>query len=206
MGDSKRYHVPAAPHRVEQELSRSRFITSVARASTVEEATSFIRRVSEEFADATHNCWAYLVGPPGDTARIGMSDAGEPHGTAGRPMLSALLHSGVGDVAVVVTRYYGGVKLGTGGLVRAYAGGVQAVLAGLPLAERIEYVALRIVIDYARIAVLQQLFPAFEAEITDQAFAADVRFDVRLPASRVETLRAAVLDATRGLAEMSPLP
>ena len=127
-----RYPVPAAVHRVEQEISRSRFITTVARASTIDEATDFIRRVGAEFADATHNCWAYVIGPPGDTARIGMSDAGEPHGTAGRPMLSALLYSGVGDVVAVVTRYYGGTKLGTGGLVRAYGGGVQQALATLP--------------------------------------------------------------------------
>ena len=203
---AKRYRVPAGTHRVEQEISRSRFITTASRVSTVEEATAFIRGVAGEFTDATHNCWAYAVGPPGDTARVGMSDDGEPHGTAGRPMLSALLHSGVGDVAVVVTRYYGGTKLGTGGLVRAYSGGVQFVLAGLPLVDRIDYVALRVVIDYARIAALQQLLPAFEAEITRQVFAADVRVDIRLPSSRVSPFRQAVLDATRGLAAISSIP
>ena len=94
-----------------------------------------------------------------------MSDAGEPHGTAGRPMLNALLHSGVGDVVAVVTRYYGGTKLGTGGLVRAYGGGVQQALATLPRGEHVEYAFVRLVADYARIAALQQLFPAFEAEV-----------------------------------------
>jgi uncharacterized YigZ family protein len=188
---------------VEQEISRSRFITTIARASTVDDATAFIRAVGEEFRDAMHNCWAYLVGPPGDTGRIGMSDDGEPHGTAGRPMLAALRHAGIGDVAVVVTRYYGGTKLGTGGLVRAYGGGVQQALATLPLTERIEYAFLTVVIDYSRIAVLQQLCGDFEAEVLAQAFAVNVRVDVRLPGEHADRFRAAVLDATRGQASFS---
>ena len=198
MSAASRYLVPAATHRVEQEISRSRFITTVARASTVEEAVETVRRVSAEFADATHHCWAYLVGPPGDTARIGMSDAGEPHGTAGRPMLNALLHSGVGDVVAVVTRYYGGTKLGTGGLVRAYGGGVQQALATLPRGEHVEYAFVRLVADYARVAALQQLFPAFEVEVLEQIFEADVRFNLRLPAPNLDRFRTAVADATRG--------
>jgi uncharacterized YigZ family protein len=200
VADPARYPVPAAEHRVEQEISRSRFITTVARSSTVEEAVEAVRRVSAEFPDATHHCWAYLVGPPGDTARIGMSDAGEPHGTAGRPMLNALLHSGIGDVVAIVTRYYGGTKLGTGGLVRAYGGGVQQALATLPRGEHVEYAFVRLVADYARIAVLQQLFPAFEADVVDQAFEADVCFDLRLPAPNLARFRTAVADATRGQA------
>jgi len=203
MNTSARYPVPAATHRVKQEINRSRFITTIARASTVEDAEAFIRAVGEEFRDATHSCWAYLVGPPGDTSRIGMSDDGEPHGTAGRPMLNALMHAGVGDVAVVVTRYYGGTKLGTGGLVRAYGGGVQQALSTLPLTERIEYAFLTVVIDYSRIAMLQQLCGDFEAEVLAQEFAVDVRVDLRLPGEHADRFRAAVLDATRGQASFS---
>ena len=203
MNTSARYPVPAATHRVEQEINRSRFITTIARASTTDDAVAFIRAVGEEFRDATHNCWAYLVGPPGDTSRIGMSDDGEPHGTAGRPMLNALMHAGIGDVAVVVTRYYGGTKLGTGGLVRAYGGGVQEALATLSLTERIEYAFLTVVIDYSRISVLQQLCGQFEAEVLAQEFAVDVRVDLRLPGEHADRFRAAVLDATRGQASFS---
>lgn len=203
MSQSPRYPVPGATHRVKQCISRSRFITTIARAPTVEDAVAFIRTVGEEFGDATHNCWAYVVGPPGDTGRIGMSDAGEPHGTAGRPMLNALLHSGVGDIAAVVTRYYGGTKLGTGGLVRAYGGGVQRALATLPRTERIEYAFLTVVVDYARIAVLQQLCADFEGEVQTQEFAADVRADIRLPAGSAEAFRSALLDATRGEASIT---
>jgi uncharacterized YigZ family protein len=203
MSSAARYAVPASTHRVEQEISRSRFITTVGRASTVDEATAFIRAVAGEFADATHNCWAYVVGPPGDTGRIGMSDAGEPHGTAGRPMLNALLHAGIGDVVAVVTRYYGGTKLGTGGLVRAYGGGVQQALAVLPVTERIEYARVTVTIDYARVAAMQQISAACEAEILAQDFGADVTVELRLPVGRVEEFRSALLDATRGQARMS---
>jgi uncharacterized YigZ family protein len=203
MTSPPRYPVPARTHRVEQEIRRSRFITTVGRAATVEEATGFVREVSGEFADATHNCWAYVVGPPGSTDKVGMSDAGEPHGTAGRPMLAALLHSGIGDIAAVITRYYGGTKLGTGGLVRAYGGGVQQALATLPLAERIEFVAVTVEVDYARVAALQQLFPAFEVEVLSQRFDTGARYEIRLPQGQLEAFRAAVLDATRGQARIS---
>src|SRR5829696_5035390 len=129
-----RYDIPVAHHRVEQSIDRSRFICTIAPADAVDAAQEFVRAMNAEFADATHNCWAYVIGAPGSTDRIGMSDDGEPHGTAGRPMLTVLLHSGVGDVAAVVTRWFGGVKLGTGGLVRAYGGALQQALEMLPRA------------------------------------------------------------------------
>jgi uncharacterized YigZ family protein len=132
-----------------------------------------------------------------------MSDAGEPHGTAGRPMLNALLHAPVGDVVAVVTRYYGGTKLGTGGLVRAYGGGVQAALATLPTVERIEYVPMVITIDYARLAALQQICAEHEVEILEQAFTDQVRVSLRLPDGNAARFTAAVLDATRGQAILS---
>jgi uncharacterized YigZ family protein len=203
MSPSSRYLVPASTHRVSQEISRSRFITTIGRASTVSEAQAFIRAVSEEYRGATHNCWAYVVGPPGDTSRIGMSDAGEPHGTAGRPMLNALLHAPVGDVVAVVTRYYGGTKLGTGGLVRAYGGGVQAALATLPVTDRIEYLGLTLQVDYARVSAVLQLCQDFEAEILGQEFTDQVRIELRLPEGNANRFRAALLDATRGQASIT---
>src|SRR4051812_21661975 len=118
----ERYPIPAARHRAELTIERSRFICTIAHAAEPDDAHAFIREMNAEFGDATHNCWAFVAGPPGDTNRIGMSDDGEPHGTAGRPMLTVLTHSGVGDIVAVVTRYYGGTKLGTGGLVKAYGG------------------------------------------------------------------------------------
>ncbi len=203
MISSARYPVPAAVHRAELDVRRSRFITTLAPAPTVDDATAFIRAVSAEFADATHNCWAYVAGPPGTTAQVGMSDDGEPHGTAGRPMLTVLLHSGVGDIAAVVTRYFGGVKLGTGGLARAYGGGVQDALATMPRAERVELVALALVVAYGDIGAVQQLLATYEAEIVGQEYVTDVRYALHLPVGHFDAFRGAVLDATRGQAQLT---
>lgn len=202
----ERYPVPAGRHRVEETILRSRFITTVAPATTVAEATAFVREISAEFPDATHNCWAYLVGPPASTTFIGMSDDGEPHGTAGRPMLHVLLHTDLGDVVAVVTRYYGGQKLGTGGLARAYSGGVQAALATLPTAERVDLVTAHLVVDYANVSAVQLLLGAMEAELVKQDYLERVSFELRLPRSRVEECRQRVLDATRGQSMLETAP
>lgn len=198
----KRYPIPAATHRVEQEIQRSRFITTIGHTPTVEEARAFIARVGEEFADATHNCWAYVVGPPGSTAQVGMSDAGEPHGTAGRPMLTVLLHSGVGDITAVVTRYFGGTKLGTGGLVRAYSGSVQQALESLPTREHVRRILLEVEIDYGSIAGFQRLAAEHDARTVAEEYAATVRYRLELPEERLERFRAMLLNLTSGQARI----
>lgn len=195
-----RYSIPAATHRVEDEIKRSRFITTVAHAPTVESARTFIGAVSQEFTDATHNCWAYVVGPPGSTSQIGMSDDGEPHGTAGRPMLNVLLHSGVGDIAAVVTRYFGGTLLGTGGLVKAYSGGVQLALSTLPVVELVPSAELTVVVDYASITLLQRVLPEYEAKVLEQEFAVDATYRIKLPLEQVAPFSARLTELTSGQA------
>lgn len=203
--DDQRYRIPASEHRVEDEILKSRFITTVAPAATADEARAFIARVRAAFPDATHHCWAFVVGPPGSTAVVGMSDDGEPHGTAGRPMLNALLHAGVGDVAAVVTRYFGGTLLGKGGLVRAYTGGVQRALASLPTAERVATTLLAVEVEYASVEPLRRLLGAHEAALEGEEYGATVGYRVRLPVANVAAFRAAVLDATHGDALVEPL-
>jgi uncharacterized YigZ family protein len=200
MADSARYPVPGGRHRTEATIERSRFVCTLARVSTPGEAQGFVREVNAEFPGATHNCWAYVLGPPGSTGHVGMSDDGEPHGTAGRPMLTVLLHSGLGDVGAVVTRFYGGTKLGTGGLVKAYGGAVQQALASAPRGERVRLTTLQVEIDYAAIDTVQLLLPAHEAEVLAQEYGARVSYELRLPEANAEALRAALLDATRGRA------
>jgi uncharacterized YigZ family protein len=201
----KRYLIPAGPHRVEQEIHRSRFITTVGHTPTAEAARAFIAEIRAEFADATHNCWAYLVGPPGTTGTVGMSDDGEPHGTAGRPMLTVLLHGAVGDLTAVVTRYYGGTKLGTGGLVRAYTGCVQQALESLPVREQVRRARLQIEIDYAAVTPFQRLLPEYEGEVVAENYGAVASYLVDVPVEHLEGLRAALLDRTGGLARIEEL-
>jgi uncharacterized YigZ family protein len=200
----KRYPIPAARHRVEEEILRSRFITTIGHAPTVEEARAFIAGVSGEFADASHNCWAYVVGPPGSTAQVGMSDDGEPHGVAGRPMLTVLLHSGIGDIVAVVTRYFGGTLLGKGGLVKAYSGGVSYALENLPVVEKVPKAEVVVIIDYSSISLFQRILPEYEADVVSEEYGVDVTYHLILPVEHVERFQSDLADLTNGQAIIAP--
>jgi uncharacterized YigZ family protein len=195
-----RYPIPAQIHRIEEEIKRSRFITTLAYTPTVADARAFISTVSAEFADANHNCWAYVVGPPGSTGQIGMSDDGEPHGTAGRPMLTVLLHSGVGDICAVVTRYFGGTLLGKGGLVKAYSGGVQLALKELPTIERVPKSQIEVITEYSAITLFKRLLPEYEAEVLSEEYTADAAFRLQLPTEKLPTFIEAITTLTSGQA------
>jgi uncharacterized YigZ family protein len=198
MGDDSRYRVPVQVHRVEQTVQRSRFITIAGRAADPEAAHAFVAQVRAQFPDATHHCWAFVAGPPGSTAYIGMSDDGEPHGTAGRPMLTALLHGGVGDIVAVCVRYYGGVKLGTGGLSRAYSGGVKHLLETLPTIEKVERVRLRVVLAYSEVDAFRRLASETDVSVEEEEFATSVTFVVGVPSSDREAFQTALADLTQG--------
>jgi uncharacterized YigZ family protein len=206
MAEPHRFPIPADRVRSEDVIDRSRFLCTVAPAATPELAQAVVREVEAEFPDATHHCWAFVAGAPGSTARIGMSDDGEPHGTAGRPMLTVLLHSGVGEIVAVVTRYYGGTKLGTGGLARAYAGAVQSALARLTTREKVDYGTLSVAVGYAQYSAVQHLLAAHEAEIVTDAFAEQVTLDIRAPLPHLGALREAIANATHGQAIFTETP
>jgi uncharacterized YigZ family protein len=202
---SMRYPIPAARHRVEESIRRSRFITTVAHAADADTAHGFIEAIRAEFPDATHNCWAFVAGPPGSSAAVGMSDDGEPHGTAGRPMLEALLHSGLGEVAVVVTRYYGGVKLGKGGLQRAYAGGVKLALESAPRAERVDRVPVMVEIEYPALEPVRRMAAELEVEIRHEAYTDAVRLQAAVPEGALPRFEAALAELTAGRARLERL-
>lgn len=202
MADASRYSVPAGVHRVEDTVQRSRFITTVARVSDAEAAHAFVAAIRAEFPSATHHCWAFVAGPPGDTARIGMSDDGEPHGTAGRPMLTTLLHGGVGEIVAVCTRYFGGVKLGTGGLSRAYSGAVKHALETLPTDEKVDRVGLRLTVAYSDVDGLRRLAEDMSAIVEDETFAADVTFVVAVPSPSRAAFEEALAELTQGRARV----
>lgn len=194
--------MPATRHRIEQVIDRSRFLCTLAPAPSPEEAQLVLRAVREEFPGATHHCVAWVCGAPGTMARIGASDDGEPHGTAGRPMLNVLLHAELGDVVAVVTRWYGGVKLGTGGLARAYSGAVVEALRTVPTAERIDALSLALTVEYSAVGAVQQLLSGLGASITAQQFGQHAQFEVRVDRSTEAELRARLADITRGGAQV----
>ncbi|MCH2475510.1 MAG: YigZ family protein [Gemmatimonadetes bacterium] len=193
-----RYAIPSRIYRVEELIQRSRFITTAAHAPDANAANAFVDSVRELFPDATHHCWAFVAGPPGSTAHIGMSDDGEPHGTAGRPMLTVLLHSGVGEVVTVCTRYFGGVKLGTGGLSRAYAGGVKLLLQTLPTELKIKRVHVSVRVAYPHVESLQRLLDDLEVVVEHEEYGEEVRYQIAVPVMTLETLREQLAQLTSG--------
>ena len=169
---------PEDLHRCEEIVRRSRFIVSLAHTPTPEAAKSFIERIKQEFPDATHNCWAYAAGAPGQTSKVGYSDDGEPHGTAGRPMLTMLLHGGVGELSAVVTRYFGGILLGAGGLVRAYSHGAKIAVDAASRKLMTTCVLLEMQMDYSFYGKVNYLLPNYVCRVEDTDFGAVVSMKV----------------------------
>lgn len=204
MSKPNRYPIPAATVRLEERIVNSRFIATIGHADTVEAAQAFIRAVREEFADASHNVYAYKVGY-GASITESTTDDGEPAGTAGRPVLAVLHGADVGDVAIVVTRYFGGTKLGTGGLVRAYGGMARAALEALPLAERVEKLSVMFTAPYNLYERVRQLIAAHHAEVEGEDFGAEVDFILTMPVDDVEPFTAALRELSAGRVEVAPL-
>lgn len=184
----------------ESEISRSRFICSLAPAATEEEAKEFITRVRAQHPTATHNCYAYVLGADGGVQKA--SDDGEPGGTAGVPMLQMLNRRGVRYAAAVVTRYFGGTKLGAGGLIRAYGGVVGEALDALGTVTRRRYRLLTVVTDHQRAGRLENDLRASGHQLREVRYGAEVSMDVGLPHAEVESFRAWLADATSGTARL----
>ena len=199
---SEAYLVPnLAPdeiHREEDVVRRSRFIVSIARVSSTEEAKAFIERIRAEHPTATHNCWAFNAGAPEDTAQVGASDDGEPQGTAGRPMLTVLLHSGVGEIAAVVTRYFGGTLLGTGGLVRAYQGSVKQGLDSLPVVLREDMQRFVVSIEPHQVSDFQHFLAEAKGRVLTSDFRVDATFEVEVPKPHAQTFADRMMEVTAG--------
>jgi uncharacterized YigZ family protein len=196
----QRYPIPARETRVEIVVVNSRFIATAAPAFSVDEAKAFIARMREEFSDASHNVPAYLIGY-GASVTAHCTDAGEPSGTAGRPALAVLQGSGLGDVVVVVTRYFGGTKLGTGGLVRAYTDATKAVLEALPRAEKIPTYTVMFSLPYTYFEQARLLVAEHRGQILDEEFTADVTITARFLVDRFDAFQLGLRELTRGTVE-----
>ena len=193
----ERYPVPAQETRCEIVVVNSRFIATLAPAFSVDQAKEFVRRIKAEFADASHNVPAYVVGF-GSSVTAHCNDDGEPPGTAGRPALAVLQGSGLGDAAVVVTRYFGGTRLGTGGLVRAYSEAVRQVLAITPRAFKITVHTVMLGLPYSLFEQARLLVAAQGGTLLDQNFAAEVTLTASFPVEKLAAFQAALSELSNG--------
>jgi uncharacterized YigZ family protein len=181
----KLYSIPLNEIRREQIVVNSRFIATLAPALTIEAARSFINRMRKEFADASHNVPAYIIGG-GNTVTDYFSDDGEPSGTAGKPALAVLRGSGLGDVAVVVTRYFGGTLLGTGGLVKAYTESTQLVVNAVARGRRVPVHVAMVAIPYNLLERTRLLVTRQNGQILDEDFAGDITMTLQFPVDSFE--------------------
>jgi uncharacterized YigZ family protein len=182
---------------VEIRVRNSRFIATLAPTFSVKEARAFIARVRQEFGDATHNVPAYVIGH-GAAVTAHCNDDGEPAGSAGRPVLAVLQGSGLGDVTLIVTRYFGGTKLGTGGLVRAYGDAARAVLDAAPRAERVPTQTVRMSMPYALFEPLRLLIKAHDGRTLEEVFAAEVTVTAQFATEQVPEFQDALRELSNG--------
>jgi len=184
------YPAPKTHQTFELEIKRSRFITSVVPVDGKNSAKAALENIRSTWPDANHHCWAMVAGAPNDVFQQDQSDDGEPKGTAGKPMLNVLLHSGLGNTLVVVTRYFGGVKLGAGGLVRAYSQSVSGALGETVTSPVLLREFVHITIEYSNLATLEHRLTALDASIEDRNFTDTVQLRLAYPARHWEELEA----------------
>ncbi len=197
--------IPAAPVTFTEEIKKSRFITLLAHTDGVEAAKAFVESVRAEHPDARHHCVAWVAGQPDDSQKLGFSDDGEPAGTAGKPMLSQLMGSGVGEITAVVVRYYGGVLLGTGGLVKAYGGGVQQALNQLTTIRKTPLTEYTLLCDYAQLSGIEALLKQYQGLIVHSDYQATVQLRVALPQASLPVFSAKLADFSRGSLQLRPI-
>ena len=200
------YNVPAQSIEVEEVIKNSQFITRVRNVATAQAAKAFIKELNQTYPDATHHCWAYIVGNPQSTTLLGCSDDGEPSGTAGKPMLNVLQHAAIGDIVAVCSRYYGGTKLGTGGLTRAYGGGVKLALQSLPLKAKVEYQQLQFEIEYAQQKDCEHLLKDFQIENLQLDYQTKIQVNLDIAVEQVKLLKQALTNKFKGQIEWNTTP
>ena len=179
---------------------KSRFIATVRLVEKEEDALAFIEEMKKKYWDARHNCYAYSIGEHREFTRC--SDDGEPSGTAGRPMLDVILGEDIYNVAVVVTRYFGGVLLGTGGLVRAYSGAVQEGLRASTVIEKHHGISMAVSADYTMVGKLQYIAAENGLPILDTEYTDRVMMHLLIPADQVGRVEKIITEATSGRVKM----
>ena len=194
---SKPYLIPLKEIRREQKVLNSLFIATLAPAFTIDEARAFMARIRKEFADASHNVPVYIIGG-GNTVTEYFSDDGEPSGTSGKPALAVLRGSGLGDVVMVITRYFGGTLLGTGGLVKAYTESAQSVANAAERGRRIPVHVIMLAIPYNLLERVRLIVPRHHGEILGEDFAGDITMTLQFPVENYEVFKDELRELSSG--------
>lgn len=183
------YQTIAAPVTACLDIKKSEFITYAYPVHSREKAMFHVEQLREKYPDARHHCWAYIIGDPNNTTSAGFDDDGEPNGTAGRPILSVLQHKSIGNVIIIVVRYFGGIKLGAGGLTRAYAGSAQAVVDEMVLTPYVPMTQVQIEAGFADESQVRYVVENMGGEIGEVSYTKTVTLTVTLPEAEVSTLK-----------------
>ncbi|CAI85128.1 conserved protein of unknown function, putative GTP-binding domain [Pseudoalteromonas translucida] len=198
------YKYPAADVFHQEEIKKSTFIVHIAHTPDLSSAKAFIKSIETKYADARHNCWAHVAGKPGGSHVYGFSDDGEPNGTAGKPMLNVLMGSGLGEVTAVVTRYFGGIKLGTGGLVRAYGGTLNNALANLSTINKVPSIELIGSSEYSMQGVIEQLLKTkYQVLNIDKQFTANIEWVITIDSRQATQAIKDIFDLSHGAVELT---
>ena len=171
------------------EIKKSDFITYAYPVTSREQAMFHVEQLSQKYADARHHCWAYIIGDPNNTTSAGIDDDGEPNGTAGRPILNVLQHKSIGNVIVIVVRYFGGIKLGAGGLTRAYAGSAQAAVDEMILLPYVPMTQVQILAEFATEAQCRYVVESLNGSIDDVTYSKQVTLTVTLAEADLDSLK-----------------
>ena len=190
------YRAPAGESRAEIREKGSRFLAVAGPAADEAAAKAFLEALARKYPDATHHCWAWRLGEP---PRERSADAGEPAGTAGMPILQVLRGAGLSDVLMVVIRWYGGTKLGKGGLARAYAGAAREAVAGLPVVSRVPVVRLAVEVPYERVGAVKRLIRPPEVELEREEYGVMARLELVVHEERLEALRESLAELGAGM-------
>jgi uncharacterized YigZ family protein len=194
---AKLYSIPITEIRRAHVVVNSRFIATLAPVFSAEEARAFVARIKKEFADASHNVPAYIIGG-GNTVTEFCSDDGEPSGTSGKPALAVLRGSGLGDVAVVVTRYFGGTLLGTGGLVKAYTESTQLVVNAVERGQRVPVHVSMLVIPYNLLERVRLMTARHNGEVLGEDFAGDITMTLQFPVDSLDDFQKELQELSAG--------
>lgn len=182
------YHTPSFAVKAQLDIKKSEFISYAFPVNDREQAMAHVDNLRQQYPDARHHCWAYIIGDPNNTTSAGFDDDGEPSGTASRPILNVLQHKSIGNVIIIVVRYFGGIKLGAGGLTRAYSGAAQSVVEVMTLTPYVPTSQIRLQTNYASEAQMRYLLDAAHAQITDVAYTEGVLLTATLATHQIASL------------------